>query len=96
MRNIELLRCIQQGNLDALPWQQASPRAIQKLMGIGNLWDTLFLFQPLQPPDPASIQGLDWRFDDDLANLEARIQVREQILLEKYMLTATDIVSPQY
>ena len=88
MRNIELLRTIQQGNLDALPWQQASPRAIQKLTGIENLWDTLFLFQPLQPADPPLIQGLDWRFDDDLANLEAKIQVREQILSDKYILTA--------
>ncbi|KIM49051.1 hypothetical protein M413DRAFT_438219 [Hebeloma cylindrosporum] len=74
MRNIELLRSIQQGNLDALPWQQASLRAIQKLVGVGHLWDTLFLFQPLQSAATLSIQGADWRFDDDLANLDSRIQ----------------------
>lgn len=77
MRNIELLRSIQHGNLDALPWQQASLRTIQKVMGVGNLWDTLFLFQPLQTADPPSIHRLDWRLDEDLADLEARIQVRE-------------------
>lgn len=48
MTNDELLKSIHQDNVDALPWQHASLRSIQKELGIARLWDSLFLFQPLQ------------------------------------------------
>jgi len=45
MKYIDLLRFIHQANLDSLPWQQASLRAIQKVLKVDSLWDSLFLFQ---------------------------------------------------
>ena len=60
--------------MDALPWQQASVRAVQKALMVDQLWDSLFLFQhadsdanPSQPPL--------WSFDEATLVEEASVQV---------------------
>ncbi|KAF5368041.1 hypothetical protein D9758_004463 [Tetrapyrgos nigripes] len=44
--NKQLMRSMHEWNNDGLTWQHASLRAIQRQLGIPNLLDTLFLFQP--------------------------------------------------
>lgn len=79
LRNSELLKLIHQSNVDALPWQQASLRTIQKALGISSLWDSLFLFQPFTPDgSPDSL----WEFD--VLEEEVKIQV---CLLNNYELS---------
>lgn len=72
MKNIDLLRTIHQSNLESLAWQQASPRAIQKAMGVESIWDSLFLFQTSEM-DGSSVNS--WTFDTDANVDEAKIQV---------------------
>ncbi|KAH9484356.1 NRPS [Psilocybe cubensis] len=78
-RNIELLKSIHQSNLDALQWQQASARAIQKVLGVENLWDSLFLFQ-----QAASYSGsnskISWAFDEEIIVDEAKYPLNVEII----------------
>ncbi|KAF9464762.1 peptide synthetase [Collybia nuda] len=60
MRNSELLKSIHQSNIDALPWQQASLRSIQKKLGVSSIWDSLFLFQP--STSNGSSMDIFWEF----------------------------------
>lgn len=46
--NRDLLRYIHANNLAALEWQHASLRDIQAETGLFDLWDSIFVFQPLQ------------------------------------------------
>lgn len=46
--NRDLLRSIHANNLAALEWQHASLRDIQSETGLFDLWDSIFVFQPLQ------------------------------------------------
>ncbi|KAG1878019.1 hypothetical protein DFJ58DRAFT_835671 [Suillus subalutaceus] len=46
--NRDLLRSIHANNLAALEWQHISLRDIQAETGLFNLWDSIFVFQPLQ------------------------------------------------
>lgn len=48
IRNIDLLQAIQRDNADALVWQQASLRSIQRQLRLDSLWDNIFSFQPLE------------------------------------------------
>ncbi|KAJ3563111.1 hypothetical protein NP233_g9148 [Leucocoprinus birnbaumii] len=57
--NIDLLRKIHEDNVDALPWQQASLRAIQRQLGLESLWDNIFSFQSV---DRISEQHELWEF----------------------------------
>ncbi|KAH0583804.1 hypothetical protein H2248_009404 [Termitomyces sp. 'cryptogamus'] len=72
VRNIDLLRSIHKLNVDALPWQHASLRSIQRELGFTNLWDSLFVFQPHSLGTKKLAAAL-WSFDEQ-ANLEAQIQ----------------------
>lgn len=80
IQNIQLLRNIHQANLDALPYQQAATRAIQKALKVDALWDTLFLFQSaenrLQAEDCVKI----WTFDENSGDKDAKIQVSKMQL----------------
>lgn len=46
--NRDLLRSIHANNLAALEWQHASLRGIQSETGLFDLWDSIFVFQPLK------------------------------------------------
>jgi hypothetical protein len=46
MSGAELLRRVHRGNVDALPWQHASLRSVQRALGVRSICDSLFLFQP--------------------------------------------------
>lgn len=46
--NRDLLRSIHANNLAALEWQHASLRDIQSETGLFDLWDSIFVFQPLK------------------------------------------------
>lgn len=78
LQNIEFLRSIHQGNLDALQWQQASPRAIQKALGIDKLWDSLFLFQSSRSGssrDDRTVFGSTWTDNKQSGKQAIYIQV---------------------
>ncbi|KAF5380902.1 hypothetical protein D9615_004009 [Tricholomella constricta] len=81
VRNIELLRSIHEYNVDALPWQHASLRSIQRKLGISRLWDSLFLFQPLESNEelPDSL----WTFD---TQGEGEALIQYTIALEVHQL----------
>lgn len=48
MTNRDLLRSIHANNLAALEWQHASLRDIQSETRLFDLWDSIFVFQPLK------------------------------------------------
>ncbi|KAF8844469.1 AMP-binding-domain-containing protein [Paxillus ammoniavirescens] len=50
MSNRDLLRSIHQANVDAIPWQHVSLRAVQKEIQLQSLCSSLFLFQPRTSP----------------------------------------------
>lgn len=72
MRNDDILKSIHDTNVAALPWQQASLRDIQRHLGISSLWDSLFLFQPLESTE-SRFEPL-WEFEVSDEE-EAQIQV---------------------
>ncbi|KAF9564589.1 peptide synthetase [Agrocybe pediades] len=71
--NIELLKAVHRANLDALPWQQASVRAVQKELKVDQIWDSLFLFQHAES-DVDPLQLPLWSFDDTVFAEEVRVQ----------------------
>ncbi|RDB21442.1 Nonribosomal peptide synthetase 2 [Hypsizygus marmoreus] len=92
LHNTELLRSIHLSNVNALPWQQASLRSIQQKLRIAQLWDSLFLFQPLEPVD--SDPGQLWMFDD--ANEEdAQIQYALNVEMHQHQSGFTIMVASQ-
>ncbi|KAI0374911.1 hypothetical protein BV20DRAFT_961134 [Pilatotrama ljubarskyi] len=60
--NKSVLRQVHVENVAGMAWQHASLRSIQRRLGVGNLWESIFVFQPKQ-------EGLDsqanrlWTFD---------------------------------
>lgn len=72
MRNRELLKSIYTNNVAAMPWQQASLREIQRDLSLSPLWDSLFLFQPLESTD-SDLKPI-WEFEVGEEE-EAKIQV---------------------
>lgn len=81
LNNLELVKSVHGGNVDALPWQHASLRAIHKALGVAQLWDSLFVFQPAQPSDIG--YETIWKFDIDEhsdANIQVCCYVRPSIL----------------
>ncbi|KAF9483747.1 peptide synthetase [Pholiota conissans] len=73
MDKMHLLRKIHQLNIDALPYQQASLRAIQKALAVDRIWDSLFLFQSPTGQSRELKQSL-WTFDEKSAGREAKMQ----------------------
>jgi len=73
MKYIDLLRFIHQANLDSLPWQQASLRAIQKVLKADSLWDSLFLFQHSE--DAEAEHNSIWHFEEYATEEGIDIQV---------------------
>ncbi|KAJ3517178.1 hypothetical protein NLJ89_g674 [Agrocybe chaxingu] len=71
MRNIDLLRLIHEFNLEALPWQQASLREIQKALGVNKICDSLFLFQ-MGKAEQNEVRL--WAFDDNVTDRDVQIQ----------------------
>ncbi|KIJ69297.1 nonribosomal peptide synthetase [Hydnomerulius pinastri MD-312] len=69
MSNRDLLRSIHQDNVDALPWQHVSLRAIQSEMHVQNLFSSLFLFQPRTSTTRSKLWTLN-----DLGEFDAQIQ----------------------
>ncbi|KAF9246318.1 hypothetical protein BU15DRAFT_39806 [Melanogaster broomeanus] len=69
MTNRDLLRSIHQANVDALPWQHVSLRAVQKEMRLQSLCDSLFLFQTRTSP----LHGELWTLRDS-SEFDAQIQ----------------------
>ncbi|KAG6874203.1 hypothetical protein C0995_003749 [Termitomyces sp. Mi166 len=84
VRNIDLLRSIHRLNVDALPWQHASLRSIQREMGLTSLCDSLFVFQPRFTGTKDAAATL-WSFDEQ-ANREAHIQYA--LVIELHQLEA--------
>jgi aryl carrier-like protein/NRPS condensation-like uncharacterized protein len=56
--NRDLLRSIHANNLAALEWQHASLRDIQSETGLFALWDSIFVFQPLQSMNSSSLWSM--------------------------------------
>jgi len=78
MKYIDLLRFIHQANLDSLPWQQASLRAIQKVLKVDSLWDSLFLFQHSEDAhseDAEAEHNSIWHFEEYATEEGIDIQV---------------------
>lgn len=48
MHNRDLLKRLHDANIASMPWQHASLRSIQRELGLSNLWDSLFVYQPKQ------------------------------------------------
>ena len=69
---MELVRAVQHSNAASLKWQHASLRAIQKAVGVGSLWDSIFLFQP--PQDTSGPTKRFWEFMDAESEI-AKVQV---------------------
>ncbi|KJA27343.1 hypothetical protein HYPSUDRAFT_63026 [Hypholoma sublateritium FD-334 SS-4] len=74
IQTIQFLRNIHQANLDALPYQQAATRAIQKALKVDALWDTLFLFQSVENQPRAEDCAKIWTFDENSGDKDAKIQ----------------------
>jgi hypothetical protein len=70
MSNRDLLRSIHQANVNALPWQHVSLRAVQKEMQLQSLCSSLFLFQPRTSPLHSELWALR-----DSGEFDAQIQV---------------------
>ncbi|KAG5645251.1 NRPS protein [Asterophora parasitica] len=83
LRNIDLLRSIHKSNVDALAWQHASLRSIQRKLGISRLWDSLFVFQPIESHE-RSVDPL-WTFD---AQEEEATSIQYAITIEVHQLKA--------
>ena len=64
LKNLDLVKSVHGGNVDALPWQHASLRAIHKALGVAQLWDSLFVFQP-KGETLGSCADSPWVFDID-------------------------------
>ncbi|KAH9854247.1 hypothetical protein C2E23DRAFT_820117 [Lenzites betulinus] len=62
MTNKALLRTLHESNITSMAWQHASLRAIQRRLGISNLWDSIFVFQPKQESLESDSHRL-WNFD---------------------------------
>ncbi|KAI0670364.1 hypothetical protein C8Q78DRAFT_1079337 [Trametes maxima] len=63
MVNKTLLRRIHDGNITSMAWQHASLRSIQRRLGVNNLWDSIFVFQPKQESLEGSESDHLWAFD---------------------------------
>ena len=87
LKNLDLVKSVHGGNVDALPWQHASLRAIHKALGVAQLWDSLFVFQPVQPSE-LEYEPI-WKFDIE-EDTDANIQVRYIRILFEIFLHVTN------
>ncbi len=87
MTNIQFLRKIHQANLDALPYQQAAIRAIQKILKADTLWDSLFLFQSAENQPRSEDSSQIWTFDENSGDSDAKIQVSKFSLFIEWSQT---------
>ncbi|CAL1704680.1 unnamed protein product [Somion occarium] len=72
LSNLDLTKIVHANNIDALPWQHASLRAIHQALAVAELWDSLFVFQPAQP---SHLSGAPiWEFDTSEEEIDANIQ----------------------
>ncbi|KAI0647071.1 hypothetical protein C8Q79DRAFT_1000106 [Trametes meyenii] len=62
MNNKTLLKRVHEGNITSMAWQHASLRSIQRRLGVSNLWDSIFVFQPKQESLESESNRL-WAFD---------------------------------
>ncbi|KAI0780914.1 hypothetical protein BD413DRAFT_608137 [Trametes elegans] len=62
MTNKALLKRVHEANISSMPWQHASLRSIQRQLGVSNLWDSIFVFQPQQESLVTQPDRL-WAFD---------------------------------
>lgn len=62
MDNKSLLKEIHKSNIASMSWQHASLRSIQRKLGVCNLWDSIFVFQPKQESLESESNRL-WAFD---------------------------------
>ncbi|RPD66154.1 peptide synthetase [Lentinus tigrinus ALCF2SS1-7] len=62
--NRELLKRLHNANIASMPWQHASLRSIQRELGLSNLWDSLFVYQPKQESLESKQDAL-WVFEGD-------------------------------
>ncbi|KAI0082634.1 hypothetical protein K474DRAFT_1654750 [Panus rudis PR-1116 ss-1] len=60
--NLDVILSVHAANIDALGWAHASLRTLQKALGVSELWDSLFVFQPM-PPKSLHAEPI-WEFDD--------------------------------
>ncbi|KAG2111633.1 uncharacterized protein F5147DRAFT_93647 [Suillus discolor] len=67
--NRDLLRSIHANNLAALEWQHASLRDIQSETGLFELWDSIFVFQPLKSKSSSPLWSL-LNPDESEANIQ--------------------------
>lgn len=84
MRNVEILESIHSSALESLEWQHASLRSIQRKLGLSSLWDSTFLFQPLQDEAESSLWKPEQLFQE---------QVEIQVSILYYMVITTVTVS---
>ncbi|OJT03537.1 Nonribosomal peptide synthetase 2 [Trametes pubescens] len=62
MDNRSLLKEIHKSNIASMSWQHASLRSIQRKLGVSNLWDSIFVFQPKQESLESESNRV-WAFD---------------------------------
>ncbi|KAG6851029.1 NRPS [Arthromyces matolae] len=80
-RNVDVLRLIHRHNVDALPWQHASLRSIQRAMSMTSLWDSIFVFNPSRGTQ-RNLASL-WSLDEEVGTDSDR-QIQYALALEMH------------
>lgn len=77
MDNKSLLKEIHESNVASMSWQHASLRSIQRKLGVSNLWDSIFVFQPKQESLESESNRL-WTFDvSEAEDISVHVSTRE-------------------
>ncbi|KAI0721073.1 peptide synthetase [Cerioporus squamosus] len=79
VRNRDLLKRLHDANIASMPWQHASLRSIQRELGLSNLWDSLFVYQPKQESLESKQDAL-WVFEgDDVADISVHYPLNVEL-----------------
>ncbi len=77
MDNRSLLKEIHKSNIASMSWQHASLRSIQRKLGVSNLWDSIFVFQPKQESLESESNRV-WAFDvNEAEDISVHVSTRE-------------------
>ncbi|KAI5124379.1 hypothetical protein M0805_008982 [Coniferiporia weirii] len=98
LKNLDLVRSVHRNNISAQKWQHASLRSIQRKLGLGSLWDSIFIFQPLTDDASGSEDRL-WCFDnaeDEVAKIQYPLNIELHQFADRLIIKAacqTDMLS---
>ena len=80
-QNRILLKKVQDANVSSMGWQHASLRMIQRELGVSNLWDSLFVFQPRQELLETA-RDAPWSFDvGDLQDISIHVSFASSVII---------------